>query len=765
MKPLFAMPFRSHRHFTVIIGIALSWPATAEVIPQDALWNQCTTGFMTMKRPEAAATAGASPTTTTIAADAAEVNGTTEKIYTLSGAVNMQREMQSVRGDTVVYHDADSHADVSGNVSIWQQNLMVTGSAARYFFAQERGTVEQASYFLPDRHARGAAAHIELESRTTATLQRTTYTTCEPGDESWHLNARSLTLDHERNIGTATHVWVDFKNVPIFYFPYLNFPLSGRKTGFLFPTFGQSTSLGTRVAAPFYWNIAPHRDATLTLQNMTRRGPQWLGEFRYLNPQSYGQLDVEYLGHDEVADDARAYVELEHHWSPSPRWIADANYRYASDKTYFVDFGDRLSSTGIVHLERNARVEYRSTVIGAIASVVDYQTLDETIVEADRPYRRLPEVALRLSPPRDYLGLRSVLNADAVRFERSGRVSATRLHALPSVTVPVEGVAGFFRPKLALHHTQYFLDRQQPSRDDQPSITTPVASIDSGVVFERDMQFGAAAYTQTLEPRAFYLYVPYRNQKELIVDANGQERVFDTSLNSISYAQLFSENRFSGGDRVGEANQLTLALSSRVLDAAGAERIVASVGRIYYGQDREVTMPGVAMETDARSDIAAELRARPLRNLDITSSLLWNEQNAAFSQSTFQLRYQPQTRQVINVGLRQSRDAFGTLNQQETDVSFFWPVATHWNVIGRSNYSVLFHQYKEWLAGVEYDNCCWAFSVVARRYVSNTNVAGWADHPNEQNSLMLQLELKGLSNIGQDIEGLLGSAEHGIAGY
>lgn len=753
------------KRITLFATMLLAMNANAEVVPHDALWNQCATEFLATKRPSINMPASAEPNTTIVVADEAEARGAAEKIYTFSGAVTLQRGTQSMQGDTVIYHDAESTAEATGNVQIWQRDLLVTGSAARYFFAHERGTMEQANYFLPDRHARGAAAQVDLDSSSTTTLQNTTYTTCAPGDESWNLHARTLTLDSAQNIGTATHVWVDFKSVPIFYFPYVNFTLSGRKSGFLFPTFGRSTSLGTRVAVPFYWNIAPQRDATLTLQNMTRRGPQLLGEFRYLNARSAGQLDVEYLGHDDVADASRSFVKYEHHWSPSSRWIADANYRYASDKTYFVDFGDRLSSTGIVHLERNARVEYRSDVVGVLAGVVDYQTLDETIASPDRPYRKLPEVTLRVSAPRDHLGLRAVLNADAVRFDRAERVSGTRLHLLPSVTAPFEGVAGFLRPKLGLHHTQYILDRQLPESDDQPALTTPVASIDSGLVFERDMTFGKTAYTHTLEPRAFYLYAPYRNQRSLIVDANGQERVFDTSLNALSYSQLFSENRFSGGDRVGDANQLALALSSRVFDNAGVERVVGSVGRIYYAQDREVTLPGAVVETEARSDIVAELRARPIRDLDITSTLLWDEQTETFSQSTLQMRYMSHARRIVNVGLRQSRDTLGVLTQQETDVSFFWPVATHWNVIGRSNYSVLFHRHKEWLVGVEYDSCCWSFSMVARRYVSNTNEADWADHPDEQNSLMLQLQLKGLSNVGQDIEGLLGSAEHGIAGY
>jgi len=331
----------------------------------------------------------------------------------------------------------------------------------------------------------------------------------------------------------------------------------------------------------------------------------------------------------------------------------------------------------------------------------------------------------------------------------------------------LESVAGFVRPKLAVHATKYALARQAADTASDPGVATPVFSADSGLIFERSLNFNARDYVQTLEPRLFYLYVPYRDQTRLLVDnASNIERCFDCGLSVLSYSQLFADNRFSGGDRFGDANQFSLALTTRVLDPAGVERVSASIGQIHYLRDREVTLPGVApgssIDTAPRSDIVGELRAHVLRYLDVSSTLQWNSTLAAYTQANLLLRYQPHKRKIINFGVRLTRDATtGTLTQQELDASVVWPLLTNWNLIARRNYSLLDTRDKEWIAGLEYDGCCWALRAVSHGYV----LPGSTPHPALQNSFMLQLELKGLASVGQDITTLLEKPEHGIAGY
>lgn len=752
-----------HPFFAVgILAMALP-PVQAEILPEDLPFSQCAAEFVSLPQMPFTVPADDDARTTRIVADDAQMEGESEKTYSLTGGVTAQRGAQWLQGDRVVYRNTSSEADAIGNVKLWQSDLLLSGDRARFSFDRESGIIQRARFFLKQRHARGAAEQIDIDSKTQTTLHRTTYTTCDQNDNSWHLHARRLTLNTAKNVGTATHVWVDFMNVPIFYFPYLDFPLAGRKTGLLFPTFGRSGRSGVRVAQPFYWNIAPHRDATLTVQNFSARGQQLLGEFRYLNPKSTGQLNFEYLPQDKIASANRRYVAFAHHASPAPAWVADLNYRHASDQNYFVDFGDRLSTATTLNLERNARLSYRGEVVNAQAAVVDYQTLDNSII-----YKKLPELTLRIQPQRDYLGLRPQFSADAVRFEQRTQVSGTRVIAYPSVSYPIEGVAGFIRPKLGVHHTQYALTRQAADTSSDPTRTLPVFSTDAGLVFERELDFNERGFMQTLEPRWFYLYVPYRDQQRLLVNSATQnELCFDCSLSAPSYAQLFAENRFSGGDRFGDANQYTLALTSRVLDPAGVERLSASIGQIHYLRDRQVTLPGVAagsaINSARRSDVIGELRAHPLRYVDVSSTLQWNPTLDTMTQATLRLRYQPHKRKILNFGVRLARDpATGTLTQHELDASVFWPVLPNWNLIARRDYSLLDTRDKEWIAGLEYDGCCWALRAVSHGYMATTNSPNGTQF---QNSFMLQLELKGLASVGQDITNLLERPEHGIAGY
>jgi len=755
------MHFRHHYllAFGMLSFVALL--ANAEVLPSDAPFSQCATEFVVMPQLPFTVPAGDDAQATRVVADDTQVEGEIDKIYTFSGGVTLQRGAQWLQGDRIVYRNTQTDADASGNVKIWQNDLLLSGDRARFSFASERGAIEQARFFLKDRHARGEAEQVDITSKTQTTLHHTTYTTCDQHDDSWHLHASSLTLNTEDNVGTATHMWIDFMHVPFLYFPYLDFPLAGRKSGLLFPTFGRSGRSGIRIAQPFYWNIAPDRDATFTVQNFSARGQQLLGEVRYLNPQSKGQLNFEYLPQDKIASADRSYVTYTHHGSPAPAWTSDLNYRYASDKNYFVDFGDRLSTATTLNLERNARVTYHGDSVTAQAGVVDYQTLDNSII-----YKKLPELTLRLQPQNDYLGLRPQLSAETIRFEQQTQVSGTRTIAYPSVSYPIEGMAGFIRPKFGVHATRYDLTREDVSAPSLASRTLPIFSTDTGVIFERDLDVNGQRYVQTLEPRLFYLYVPYRDQTNVLVDGVTHQQVcFDCGLSALSYSQLFAENRFSGGDRVGDANQFSLALTTRIQDSSGAERLSASLGQIHYLRDRDVTLPpllGGRVEITPRSDIVAELRAHPLRYLDVSSTLQWNSTLAAYSQANLLLRYQPHKRKIVNFGVRLTRDpASGLLTQQELDASVVWPLLPNWNLIARRDYSLLDSRDKEWIAGLEYDGCCWALRAISHGYVLPSTTA----HPALQNSFMLQLELKGLASVGQDITTLLEKPEHGIAGY
>jgi LPS-assembly protein len=733
---------------------------------EDESWALCASPFVELPPLPWSPAPGAEANETHIESDSAQTRGEAAKTYTFLGNGTVQRGGQWLRAERIDYNDATGEATAQGSVQLGQGDLLLQGELARVWFNENRARIEQTRFFLPQRHARGDAERAEFSSQAKATLTATRYTTCNVGDDAWLLHARTLTLDSENNVGAATHVWVDFHGVPFLYLPYLNFPLYGRKSGLLFPTFGRSSRLGTRVAVPFYWNIAPNADATLTLQNLTDRGQQWLGQFRYLQPTYGGEFNFEALPDDKQGGRDRVYTELRHRWSPAARWVSTIDYRHASDGDYFDDFGDRLSSTSVVQLERIARSSYTGDNVRIMGSVLDYQTLDETLLESQRPYRKLPELTLNAGTTRGIAGFRPSLDAALVNFERADRVSGVRVNVNPSVVYPIERVAGFLRPKLGARYAAYSLRRASETGDESPTRATTVFSVDSGAYFDRDMDWFGERWQQTLEPRLFYLYVPYHDQSGLILDEDDRDQVFDAGLNGMNYAQLFSENRYSGGDRDGDANQVALALTSRVLDGRGAERLAASIGRLFYLRDRDVVLPGTAPDTTAYSNVVGELSARPIPHMAVTATTQYNSEFEAIADTVVQLRYQPQRRKIANLAFRLAKDPVsGDFTQHETDLSLFWPIHTHWNLIGRRNYSVRDHHDKEWLAGLEYDSCCWALRLVTRGYVTNLEDPKWGEHPETNRSLMLQLELKGLSNVGQNIQSLLENQEHGIAGY
>ncbi len=756
--------FRIHR---CAVAAVIAFPTFAHAAgAADAdVWLRCGPTFVDVPPLPWSSDVAGDGSVTRIESDRVETRSDAERSYTLIGNGAVQRGEQWLRAERIDYNDTSGEADAAGNVRIGQRDLFLTGDSAKLWFNQNRAVIQKTEFFLPERHARGDADEAEFSSSTTATLSGTRYTTCNPGDESWHLHSSTLTLDSSDNVGTARNVWVDFKGVPIFYFPYLNFPLSGRKSGFLFPTIGRSSRLGTRVAVPFYWNIAPNADATLTFQNLTDRGQQWLGQFRYLQTTFNGEANFEILPDDKQTGHDRIYTEWRNHWTPSARWVNDVEYRHASDGTYFDDFGDRLSSTSLVQLERIARSRYTGDMVRLQGTVLDYQNLDETLPESQRPYRKLPELTLNAVPKHSIAGFRTRLDTSIVNFERSESVSGVRVNANPSISYPIEGAAGYVRPKLGARYTAYSLRRSSDTQDDAPHRSTSVFSLDSGIFFDREFELAGTRWQQTLEPRMFYLYVPYHDQTGLVRDETNTDRVFDTALNGFSYAQLFSENRFSGGDRDGDANQIALAVTTRYLDGRGAQRLSASLGRLFYFQDRRVTLPASAEETTPYSNVVGELSAKPIPHMTATVTAQYNSDFGAVTESVTQLRYQPQRRKIVNAALRLTKDVNGEFTQQETDFSVFWPVYNQWSLMGRRNFSIRDHRHKEWLAGLEYDSCCWALRVVTRNYITNLEDPNWGDHPESNRTLMLQLELKGLSNVGQNIQSLLESQEHGIAGY
>lgn len=634
--------------------------------------------------------------------------------------------------------------------------LSLEGKEGFFDMEYSRGTINEVHYRLAERHARGTATTIQVEDRERSRYTEATYSTCPEGQDDWILQAQSLDLDQARGRGIGHHVTTYFKGVPLFYIPYLSFPISGkRESGFLIPSIGTSSRSGLDLRIPYYWNLAPNYDATLTTRLITRRGVQFNTEFRYLSALGSGQVDVEYLPHDQLDGEARGLFSFQHAGNITPRISSDVVFGAVSDDNYFHDLGNTLQLTSLSYLERRSDISYIGDGWSGLGRIQGFQTIDNS-----RPFGRLPQLQVKFYPSGksggpEYSAIGEISNFYRATIDNgianNQNYTGTRLWLQPSIAYPFNGLNGFFTPRLTLHQIYYTLQDTAPGLPSTPSLTLPIFSLDSGLFLERNVTFGEQNFIQTLEPRIYYLYVPYKNQENL--------PIFDTTLLDFSFGQLFRENRFSGPDRLGDANQLAIAVTSRLLESSrGTQTLYGSLGQILYLRDRETTLDyGIDNTTIAnkgnatsRSDVVAEVGLRLGKYWTGSSTVQWNQQQGQPEKRSLRLRYQSDQNHIFNFSYRNRRDLL-----EQTDISTAWPLNRQWRAIAHWNYSLQDRQTLESFAGLRYDSCCWALQIVGRRYV---NLPG----EDPKSDIILQLELKGLANIGERLDPFL---SNNIFGY
>jgi LPS-assembly protein len=654
----------------------------------------------------------------------------------LEGNVELIMSGKRIEADHVVYDQKNAEVTATGNVHYRENIVDIKGEHAKVFIDKEQATIQEAEYQLLDRHARGNASLVELVSSDQIRLSNASYTTCPPGDDAWLLKTKRLSLYQAINEGRASHIILEAGGIPVFYFPYMTFPLGKRKSGILVPSYGSSETTGTDISLPFYWNIAPHRDATLTARNMTSRGLQLQSEFRYLNPHNKGQLNLEYLHDDKVFNNHREMYVYKHTGTMSEYLWTEIDFNKVSDADYFRDLGTDLSTTSTSYLEQRVDMNYSGDLYALKFRAQDFQQLDAT---AD-PYRRLPQINLSLLPQNTAWGLRYEFTGEFTQFKRKRGLNGKRLDVQPAMSYPMNGDSAYLVPKVAYRYTQYDLENSLSS-DDQPDRGLSVTSIDSGIYLEREYTLGEQTYTHTLEPRLYYLYVPFREQSNLIIDDVGNDAVFDSTVPEFGYDFLFSENRFVGADRVGDANQVTLALTSRLLDwPNGMERLSATLGRIYYLRDPRVSMPGTT-DPSASSEVVALLGGDLNKHWRVQSSALWDNGIKRLNKGRASLVYSGDARQAMRLSYNYRRDEL-----KQSDLALKWPLHGNWGFKGRWLYSLPENKTLEGLGAVEYNSCCWTFRLAARRYI--TDSLGTAD-----TALAVQIELKELTNVGSLISG------------
>ena len=686
--------------------------------------------------------------------EADRLEGGVDRYIQADGNVVLRRRGEAVFADQLRYSLENGDLTATGHARFTRRGDEVSGDAANYNLETGEGVMESTTYRFRQFHGRGQAERLFIRDRDRYRAVRATYTYCDLGDDDWYLKVQRLDIDRLRDIGTARNGTLYFKDVPIMYTPYLNFPLSGRrKSGLLAPTFGSTESSGFEVTVPFYWNIRPDMDYTIAPRIMAKRGVMFDNEFRYLRPSYGGNIEFDYLPQDRLQRDSRYGLVLQHGQSFGHGFSGYLNIQRVSDDAFFTDLSDKIAATSTRVLPSEAQLRYEGGWWSAFARSQRFQVLQDPLAPIVPPYARTPQVTL-LASRQNLLGFDAGFNGEVVNFDHPALLNSIRQSYYPSVSYPYRTPFFFVTPKLGFSYTHY-LYPSETQREDQ-TLALPIFSVDAGTSFERNMKFLGRERVQTLEPRVYYLYVPFKDQSDL--------PLFDTGLKDFNFTSLFSENKFSGSDRVNDANQITIAAITRLLDpATGAEQVRAALGQRYYFRRQQVDLRSnppspleldnptqVAFEssTESRSDILAALSGQLTRNWSVDTGVQYGV-SSALQRFNVALRNQPEPGKVMNLAYRYTRDFI-----EQVDFSMQWPIARRWVGLGRVNWSLQDNSLIEALAGLEYNASCWAARLVIHRFKTSTQ--------QETNSIFFQLELTGFSRLGTSALDLL---RQGIGGY
>ncbi len=674
--------------------------------------------------------------------EADRIVGQQDRSVVASGNVTLRQRGATIRADRIEYSTEDQVAVATGAVKLERFGDTAAGPRLRYNLAQDTGEMDTPRFEFPKNaerrvSSRGNASKALLEPDNKSRLLDAEYTSCPVPRDDWFLRVKELHIDSASNVGQAYSSTVYFLGVPILYSPYISFPLDNkRKSGFLAPTFGTSGKSGFEMSLPYYWNIAENRDATITPKVFTKRGLQIGSELRYLERDFYGTLSGEYLPNDRISQADRYFAGITHAHNFGRGWHATLNAQMVSDNNYFRDLSTRIEATSQTSLPRDATVFYEDDVWALSARAVSYQTLQDPLGPAvPIPYRILPRL-LASGAKQNVNGFDWQAYGEIANFTHPTLVSGQRAIIYPTLSYPMREPWGYVTPKFGYHLTRYNVGDNSNGLEDA-SRSLPISSIDAGLFFDRQTRWGNRAFQQTLEPRLFYLNVPYRDQ--------GKLPNFTTAERDFNFTQIFTENRFVGGDRVGDANQLTIAMTSRLIESeTGLERFRAALGQVYYFHPPRVTL-GEAATDNKYSDLVALASGQMSPSVSVDLGVQYTPSLSRSQKITVATRYAPEPGKVINAAYRYARGAIDSSDParsaiEQVDLSAQWPITRNISGLARYNWSIQDRKLIEGLAGFEYNAGCWQVRAVAHRFITATQ--------QYSTSFQIQLELSGLSRIG-----------------
>lgn len=705
--------------------------------------------------------------------------------YTEDGWIELQGDVVIRQGERTLYA---KRAQVNQNTQIatfdegalaLDSGLAMRGAAAEVNLDSGAARMDQAEFLLAEAELRGAARIVERNAAGDILLTRSAFTRCEPGNRNWTVQAGKLRLPEEEVFGTARNAVLKVRGVPVFYSPYIQFPISdARKSGFLFPFIGFSGEKGADLSLPYYFNLAPNYDATLTPRWLGKRGVAAEAEFRRLSRWDHTQITAGYLPNDKLYNgeldrkdwrERRALGAAEGEFNPADRWLVGLqhqgrlgrlrsriDYTEVSDRDYFRVLGGDGFGNRRINLVRQGELSYQRGGLLMRLWAQGFQRLDEI---QQREYSRAP--ALDIAYNSQGRGpLRLSLEARAASFDRNAQgltgiqaLTGERLHLASRVTAPWQWPFGFLTAALGYQYAAYQLDSNTaPELDGRRQRGIPTGTLSGGLVFERGLKAFGADLVQTLEPRLHYLYQGYEDQDDL--------PLFDAKTLTFGYQQLFRDNRFAGLDRIGDANQLALGLTTRFLDrASGRERLRASLGQIAYFKKRRVTLTGRPDPDadDAVSALAGELTSQLAKHWRLSATLIWRPSDGRVQEAAAGLSYRADGRRIFNMAYRNR----GQPDINQTDLSLYWPIARKYAVIGRWNYDLASGRTIEGLGGIEYNDCCWRLRLLVRHYL-NQPAARAFDDLDQDSGVFLQILFKGLAGLGGGVESML---ERSVYGY
>ena len=705
-------------------------------------------------------------------------------IFNVTGNVTLRRGDQFLGTDSIEYSQETGTYTATGNVRYQDSGMRVVAERLEGDQNNDSHRIDNVRYQLTERRGNGGAERIEMQD-SRGRMFESTYSTCPPSQRWWELRAHRIDVDTDEGTGVARSATLRIGKVPVLYVPWLAFPIDDRRrTGLLYPNIGLSSRNGFDYAQPVYFNLAPNYDLTLEPRWMSRRGLQLGTEFRYLYRGGRGTLDLQLLPSDDLTwrerereivdvpigenrrEDDRGMFRYSGYHRFNRNWNARARVYWLSDPRWIEDASSSVEGASVSSLRSTVGLHGRGRYWNALIEG-DYRHLaDYTIAESRLPYNRLPRAYFGWEQPFGRW-LVAGLDTEAARFTHIAnetladgsqtRPGGSRLLAKPWVSMPVEGASWFVRPTLAFRHVQYRLDDAlarnlapaSGAPDDSPSASHPIASLDAGLFFDRNTRFRGGEYLHTLEPRVFYLNAPYRDQDHM--------PRFDTRPMTFSWGQLFRDNRYSGGDRQGDANQLTTALTTRLIrESDGREKLSASIGQIRYFEDARVTLDNEAPIRKGESAWVVDANYAINDRWTVGTSYQWNPATRREDLATIRTRYLVGDEGIVNFAYRYRRNVLRQTDLlEQVDLSFLYPINPSWSVVGRYYYSLQHNQVLEGIAGVQWESCCVAARLVARRYLRNTR--------GEMNdSIQLEIELKGLGSAGPDNRGRLRRA---ILGY